>query len=393
MNQRKRIKNDRGITLIALVVTIIVLIILAGVSIKLVLGENGIIQKTRKGQEDTLKAQEEEGIQIAVAAAQIEDGRYDKLTKDTLQSAIDTQFGIGRAIVSEVGNDLFAINFTDSKRSYKISSKGTENVIDWNEAMKNAVAPESQDENRNNGYIALGTDGNPVDLDNWNYVLYNGTYALNLEDVVTGTSSSAGYIGEIDSNGEIVGKMPTYIKGPEDKEFIKVTNLRGTFYNIKDLKKAPELPLYTENMRATFSNCIGLEKAPEIPSTVTNMRLAFYKCSSLVTAPSIPSKVKNMRATFSECSNLVNPPNIIPSSVNNLISTFNACFKLQGNIEINASVQGIMDSDDNDIIDYTYCFGNAATESSGLIVTGTSSLLNEIIATKSSTSNIIKGSN
>ena len=44
-------KSNKGITLVSLVVTIIVLIILAGVSINLVLGENGII--TRAKQEKT----------------------------------------------------------------------------------------------------------------------------------------------------------------------------------------------------------------------------------------------------------------------------------------------------------------------------------------------------
>ena len=41
MNQK--LKNKRGITLIALVVTIVVLLILAGVSISLILDNNGII--------------------------------------------------------------------------------------------------------------------------------------------------------------------------------------------------------------------------------------------------------------------------------------------------------------------------------------------------------------
>ncbi len=38
----------KGITLIALVVTVVILLILAGISINLVLGENGIISKTRR---------------------------------------------------------------------------------------------------------------------------------------------------------------------------------------------------------------------------------------------------------------------------------------------------------------------------------------------------------
>lgn len=57
-------KKEKGITLIALVVTIIVLIILAGVSINLVLGENGIITKAKKAAEDTKKAQIEEQMEL-----------------------------------------------------------------------------------------------------------------------------------------------------------------------------------------------------------------------------------------------------------------------------------------------------------------------------------------
>lgn len=41
-------KKERGITLVALVVTIVVLLILAGVSISLILGNNGIIAKAKE---------------------------------------------------------------------------------------------------------------------------------------------------------------------------------------------------------------------------------------------------------------------------------------------------------------------------------------------------------
>ena len=40
-------KKEKGITLVALVVTIVVLLILAGVSISLVLGNNGIVKKAQ----------------------------------------------------------------------------------------------------------------------------------------------------------------------------------------------------------------------------------------------------------------------------------------------------------------------------------------------------------
>ena len=49
-------KNNKGITLVALVVTIVVLLILAGVSINLVLGDNGIIAKAKDAETKSAEA-------------------------------------------------------------------------------------------------------------------------------------------------------------------------------------------------------------------------------------------------------------------------------------------------------------------------------------------------
>ena len=68
----KQLKSKNGITLIALVVTIIVLIILAGVSISLVLGDNGIITKAKQGKENTELAKVEEEVQLNEAAEYLE---------------------------------------------------------------------------------------------------------------------------------------------------------------------------------------------------------------------------------------------------------------------------------------------------------------------------------
>ena len=57
--------KEQGITLIALVVTIIVLIILAGVSIAMVVGDNGIITQAQKAKENIQIASNEEQRQIA----------------------------------------------------------------------------------------------------------------------------------------------------------------------------------------------------------------------------------------------------------------------------------------------------------------------------------------
>lgn len=50
-------KSNQGITLVALVVTIVVLLILAGVSISLVSGQNGIVTKAQEAKEKTINDQ------------------------------------------------------------------------------------------------------------------------------------------------------------------------------------------------------------------------------------------------------------------------------------------------------------------------------------------------
>ncbi len=65
----KKQKADRGITLIALVITIIVLLILAGVTIAMLTGENGILKRTIDAKQQTEKASEEEQRQLTIAEA------------------------------------------------------------------------------------------------------------------------------------------------------------------------------------------------------------------------------------------------------------------------------------------------------------------------------------
>lgn len=58
--QTKENKNQKGITLIALVVTIVVLLILAGISINIMVGEDGIIGKASKAKNKTSEALQNE---------------------------------------------------------------------------------------------------------------------------------------------------------------------------------------------------------------------------------------------------------------------------------------------------------------------------------------------
>ena len=66
------LKENKGITLIALVITIIVLLILAGVSIAMLTGQNGILSQAQNASTQTEIAEEKEIIGLAYNGAMAE---------------------------------------------------------------------------------------------------------------------------------------------------------------------------------------------------------------------------------------------------------------------------------------------------------------------------------
>ena len=61
--------NNKGITLIALVITIIVLLILAGVSIAMLTGSNGILSKATQAGDDSITSEVKEKINLVLNEA------------------------------------------------------------------------------------------------------------------------------------------------------------------------------------------------------------------------------------------------------------------------------------------------------------------------------------
>ena len=84
-------KNKNGITLIALVLTIIVLLILAGVSIAMLTGDNGIITRANEASEKTKKSNAEEQVDIAVQGSY---GTNGKINIDSLNDELKNIEGL-----------------------------------------------------------------------------------------------------------------------------------------------------------------------------------------------------------------------------------------------------------------------------------------------------------
>ncbi len=66
---KEKILKDKGITLIALIITIIVLLILAGVTLSVLTGENGTMKRAISAKEENEIAEEKEGLKLSVTHA------------------------------------------------------------------------------------------------------------------------------------------------------------------------------------------------------------------------------------------------------------------------------------------------------------------------------------
>ena len=423
---RKTFKNEIGITLIALIITILVLLILAGVTISLTIGENEIFKIAQQAKNETKQAEKEE--------------------KEKLWNMEDT--------INEYAG------------------------IDWNTVLANAQKHSNQ---KTSTAIGVGTDGRAVNMDLWEYTkLENGTYGLNTEGAFNNQEvggdnetniSTMGYKGNF-VDGKIEGTIPQYISIDDGESFQEVTSLYLTFYGCLDLIQAPNIPDTVTDMRGTFventnleivpkiSNnvidmtstfynctnlttignlpdkldimshtffgCSSLTTIPTLPNSITNMSNAFSRCTSLITVPNIPNTVTDMRATFYSCTNLVTIPNLpeqltnmsstfegctklatisniptkvtnmlntfknctnlttvssIPESVTNMIGTFAYCTKLQGTLKIDASLTGSMvETPGGSYKDYINIFQQACKEDGiTLKVIGNCPVLKEIV--------------
>lgn len=388
----KNFRKNQGITLIALVITVIVLLILAGVTISTLTGENGILTRAQEAKNKTEEAQKEE--------------------QNTLNSYEDK-------INEYVG-------------------------IDWNTALANAQKHPDQ---KTNTAIGVGTDGKSVNMDLWEFTLLDdGTYALNDIEAINGTIKTSGYNNDNIIEGKIIGTIPQYIKEENENEFKAVTSLRNTFIentNLKEppiipttinsmyetfarcseLTEMPEIPNGMIDMTSTFYNCINLQNTTNIPNSVTIMNFTFNNCSKITAIHKLPENLETMRSCFQGCSKLLEMPDIpenvvnmqgtfwgcseitemkkipssvtnisdcfrdciklrtastIPNSVTNMRSVFRGCSDLQGVLEINANLTGKITEDGYE--DYLFCLTDATTnEGITLQIIGSCTILDKII--------------
>ncbi len=146
IREEKDKKYSKGITLVALVITIIVLIILAGISINLVLGENGLFNRAKKAAEDYKQA----AIDEQKMTNDLEEG-IDKIANDNRPKTIEEAKDYGYFYEKTTLEDSYK-NKIVIPAGFKIAEDSGDNVTD-------GIVIEDKDiidgigENRGNQYV------------------------------------------------------------------------------------------------------------------------------------------------------------------------------------------------------------------------------------------------
>ena len=379
-----KLQHNKGITLIALIVTIVVLLILAGVSIAVITGDNGVIKSANQAKTEQRGGTVEDRVAVWKAGkatseythreTKTEDEMLNDLINDKLlfEDEIDREnkkITIGsKEIDYSTGNGLKPGSDKEKEElilEYEVSagdtielphyfySEGTETIefnfqVDWGDGTTETgitndnISTKSKHQYQNAGtydikikgkYESLQCPSSSEDAENYDKlkkIKQWGTtglksvalfYCSNLNEIASPTKNS--FINLID-----IYLGDTSIQSiPEDlfANCPNVTSFAGTFNYCSKLTSIPE------NL---FANC----------SNVTSFYGTFEYCSNLT---SIPEKlfdncenVENFWATFYGCNNLTgNAPELWKRGTNSVGNEYNgnpngqACFKWCTNLK------------------------------------------------------------
>ena len=132
----EKIKERKAITLIALIVTIVVILILAGITGGMVTSDNGILKETKKAKQQAEIDNEKSIVERAKMLAMMR-SKNGAITYEIFEPALKDEAGTNPTDVSDAG-DVIEVLFTNSNRYYEIDQDG--NVSEPQEIVKDEYA-------------------------------------------------------------------------------------------------------------------------------------------------------------------------------------------------------------------------------------------------------------
>ena len=213
MNTKR--KNARGITLIALVITIIVLLILVGITINALSGENGILKRATQAKSKTGRANALEQINLAIITARTEGlGQVDKtVLRDEITKAGMTVKTDGDDLPWEVVSDKYIFRINEdytveqisgiglSKKELKLFNGQSETITaTLTEGVTGTITWESADKNiatvENGKITAVGTTGSTTITAKVEGTEYEATCKVSIVQKVTSITAKNVTVGK-----------------------------------------------------------------------------------------------------------------------------------------------------------------------------------------------------
>ena len=179
LNKENCIKrNNEGITLIALIVTIVVMIVIAGVSINMTIGENGIFTKAVKAKEMQETAEIKEKFELKQAEARIALGGESLTLENYLKYLVD-QGMIDESDIEDTADSNIKTILVDNKYIYTVVKKDDGSIGLEYEGKTGKLLPKIKSVNTKSttSSIEVKVDATRVD---------GGEYRFYIKDVASG---------------------------------------------------------------------------------------------------------------------------------------------------------------------------------------------------------------
>lgn len=257
-------KFNQGITLVALVVTIVVLLILSSVSLNLVLGDNGIIVKAKEAAEKTAAAQEKEMIERNLLEQELENSLATPTPKPQPTDGVKIPTGFYYVGGTKASGIVISDNKNDKNKYRNQKVVGTDllgNQYVW---------------------IPCTTDSSSSDLQyartEWGVEVDGADNSRAIKDELTLTDSSVTYSDADTANG-INADVSKEIVAQIKAEKTSVAKYGGYYIGRYEVGKNGDTAVVKYNQtpyaEITWSTAYGLAKR-----IITNSEATSYLCSS-----------------------------------------------------------------------------------------------------------------